>query len=246
MRSILRFFGVLLVIGTVLPAAGQGARPQFRPAVFVTGPNSLVNRIDVKELLSKGQKRGAVQFGVGVGTNGNTAEAWTYRAMPGSEALAEEVLKQLNGSKFTPAIYDHQPVTVLLYGTVIFDPDEKPHLRIFLNQDPQHIKEANDFIGPQPVFGADSKFAGLHLPEEIPVAIEGVVEVQLRVDAKGNLQELNVTGEDPPLLGFRDSVMADFTGAKFVPAFRDGDAVEATCIMSVCYKPVGVNVGQDQ
>jgi hypothetical protein len=156
------------------------------------------------------------------------------------------VLKQLPGSKFAPAIYNHQPVVVLLYGTVIFDPDAQPNLHIFLNQDPQQIKEGNDFIGPQPVFGGDSKFSGLHMPEAIPVAVEGVVELQLRVDTTGNLQELHVTGEDPPLLGFRDSALVDFRDAKFIPAFRDGDATEVKCTLAVCYKPVGVNVGQEE
>ena len=244
MRRILRVS--VLLIAAALPVAAQSARPQFRPAVLVTGPNSLVNRIDTKELLSKGQKDGAVQFGATVGPDGQASEVWTYHAMPGCEALEQEVLKGLDGSKFTPPIYNHQPVTVLLYGTVVFDADIKPYLRIFLNQDPRELQEANDFIGPQPVVGGDSAFTGLNVPKEIPVAVEGVVELRLSVDVKGNLLELDVTGENPPLLGFRESVLSDFKGAKFIPAFRSGDATESKCVVSVCYKPVGVNPGQEE
>lgn len=245
MRSIHRSLGIFFLAAAALPAAGQTARPQFRPSVLPTGPTSIINRIDVKDLLSKGQKDGAVQFSATVSPNGDATEAWTYHAIPGSEALEREVLQRLEGAKFTPAIYNHQPVAVLLYGTVIFVAEEKPHLRILLNQDPQEIKEANDFIGPQPVIGGDSRFTGLHPPEEIPVMIKGVVELQLGVDAKGNLQELRVSGEDPPLLGFRDSALADLKDAKFIPAFRNGDLTESKCAMSICYRAAEFEVSLD-
>ena len=237
---------LLLIVGLALSAAAQQARPQFRPAVLGSGKDSLINRIDVKDLTAKGQKGGAVQFGVVVQSDGKSGEAWTYRAMPDCQALEKEVLQQLPGAKFTTPLYNHQPVAVVLYGTVIFNPDDVPHLRIFLNQDPAYIRKASDFIGPQPVIGADSDFTGLHMPPEIPVALEGVVEIKIHVDAKGGLHELLITGEDPPLLGFRQSVEKDFEGAKFIPAFLDGDAVDTTCTLSVCYKPVGVQPGSEQ
>jgi hypothetical protein len=237
MRSFPRLLVLFVLVSVSATARGQAPRPQFRPAVFATGPNSLVNLIDVAELLKNGQKDGAVQFGATVGPDGESGEVWTYRHMPGSEGLEAEVLKCLRDTRFTPPIYDHQPVTVMLYGTVIFGTNSKPHLRIFLNQDPDEIKAESDFIGPQPVIGADSKFKGLNVPEGLPVAVEGVVDMQLIVDEKGNL---NVLLEDPPLLGFADSVLTDFRDAKFIPAFRDGDAAESKCIVSVCYKPVGV------
>jgi hypothetical protein len=228
------------------PVATPPARPQFRPAVLSTGPKSLVNLIDSKALLSNGQKDGAVQFAVVIGSHGEATEAWVYRAMPGSKALEDEVLKKIGDSRFTPPIYEHQPVSVILYGTVVFDAEDAPHVKILLNQDPNEIKAANDFVGPQPVIGADSRFNGLHVPKDVPVALECIVELMLRVDANGRMLEFAVTGEDPPLLGYRQSAEADFEGAKFIPAFRDGDATESTSFMSLCYKPVGVNPGGDE
>jgi hypothetical protein len=228
------------------PAATPPARPQFRPAVLSTGPKSLVNLIDSKALLSKGQKDGAVQFAVVIGSHGEATEAWVYRAMPGSKPLEDEVLKKLGDSRFTPPVYEHQPVSVILYGTVVFDAEDAPHVKILLNQDPNEIKAGNDFIGPQPVIGGDSHFNGLHVPKDVPVALECIVELMLRVDANGKMLEFAVTGEDPPLLGYRQSAEADFEGAKFIPAFRDGDATESRSFMSLCYKPVGVNPGGDE
>lgn len=225
---------------TPTSAPQAAARPQFRPAVLRTGPDSLVNRIDVKGLLAKGQKDGAVKFAASVDQAGAPGEVWTYHAMPGSEALAEEVLKRLREAKFTPPIYNHQPVTVVLSGMVIFEAEDAPHLRIFLNQDPEEIKVASDFIAPQPVIGADSAFQGLNAPESLPVAIEGVIDIEVLVDAKGNMQKMILVAEDPPLLGFREAVVKDFKGAKFIPAFRDGDPAESSSVLSVCYKPVGL------
>jgi hypothetical protein len=239
MRGLARFLTFAFSLALVLSAAAQG-RPQFRPAVLATGPDSLVNRIDIAALRKKQQQDGAVKFAATVSPDGLAGEIWTYHAMPGCEELDKEVLKALERAKFTPPIYNHQPVTTMLYGTVVWDLEDPPHVRVLLNQDPEEIKAASDFIGPQPVIGGDSKFKGLHLPEALPVAIEGVVDVALHVDEKGQLRGLDVLVQDPPLLGFGESVIEDFRGAKFIPAFRDGDLEASTSIMSICYKPIGV------
>ncbi len=240
MRGPIRFLTFALSLVVVLSAAAQTQRPQFRPAVLATGPDSLVNRIDAQALRKKQQKDGAVKFAATVAPHGVAGEYWTYHAMPGCEELDREVLQALGRAKFTPPIYNHQPVTVVLYGTVVWDLEDPPHVRVLLNQDPEEIKAASDFIGPQPVIGADSKFKGMNVPEGLPVAIDGVVDVGLRVDEKGQMTGFEVLVEDPPLLGFGEAVVEDFRGAKFIPAFRDGDPQASVSIMSVCYKPIGV------
>ncbi|HEV3409150.1 MAG TPA: energy transducer TonB, partial [Chthoniobacterales bacterium] len=205
-----------------------------------TGPDALVNRIDAQALRKKQQKDGAVKFAATVSPDGSAGEYWTYHAMPGCEELDKELLRALGQAKFTPPIYNHQPVTVVLYGTLVWDLEDPPHVRVLLNQDPEEIKAASDFIGPQPVMGGDSKFKGMNLPEALPVAIEGIVDVALDVDEKGHLRGFQVLVEDPPLLGFGEAVIEDFGGAKFIPAFRDGDPEASVSVMSVCYKPIGV------
>lgn len=238
MRRIVPFLSLLFFLGVAVVAHGQGARPQFRPAVLKSGAESLVNRINVEELLQKGQKDGAVMFCAAVSKTGEVANSWTYRGTPGTDELEQEIVKQLQTVKFTPAIYNHQPVDVLLFATVVFS-DAKPHLRILLNQDPKELKEANDFIGPQPVVGGDSKFSGLHLPPaSTPVMLTAFVGLEIQVDARGNLKQLQALNEEPPLLGFADAALSDFRDAKFIPAFRDGDPTEIQTILPVCYKPL--------
>jgi hypothetical protein len=215
----------------------SAARPQFRPAVLVSGRDSLVNRINVDELLKKGQKDGAVQFSAMITADGSPEDIAVYHALPNCEALEQEVQKQLTGAKFTPPIYQYQRVKALLYGTVLFDADATPHLRVFLNQDPRAIEGGTDFIAPQPVVGGDSKFTGLHTPQTLPVKITGVVTLVLQVNTKGEMLAAGVSNEEPPLLGLAEAVAADFEGAKFIPAFRDGDLIDSESITSLCYTP---------
>jgi TonB family protein len=247
-------FGILCLIGFLLgvdiasaqtPKAASPtpkptpALPEFRPALVGTGPDALINRIDTADLIKKGQKDAAVMFSCLVAPTGNIARSGAYRGTKGSELLERELLKRLGNAKFVPAIYNHQPVIAIFYGTVTFAVvNGKPRLRIFDNQQLEELKKESDFIDPQPYVGPDSKFTGIHYPETgTSVQVTGVVELALNVDARGNLKSMEVVSEEPPLLGFGDAAISDFTGAKFIPAFRNGQPVESSVKIPVFYKP---------
>jgi hypothetical protein len=213
--------------------------PEFRPALIGTAPNSLINTIDTADLIKKGQKEAAVMFSCLVAPTGNVVRSGAYRGTRGSELLEQELLKRLAAAKFVPAIHNHQPVIAVFYGTVKFaSVNGKPRLRIFANQQLQEVDKESDFIDPQPYVGGDSKFTGLHYPETgSTVAVTGAVDLALSVDAKGNLKNIQVLSEEPPLLGFADAALSDFEGAKFIPAFRSGNPVECNVKIPVFYKP---------
>src|SRR5213595_3475207 len=214
--------------------------PEFRPALIGTAPNSLINTMDTADLIKKGQKEAAVMFSCLVAPTGDVVRSGAYRGgTHGSELLEQELLKRLGTAKFIPAIHNHQPVIAVFYGTVKFAVvNGKPRLRIFANQQFEEVDKETDFIDPQPYVGQDSKFNGLHYPETgSTVAVTGVVELALNVDAKGNLTNLQVLSEEPPLLGFGGAALSDFSGAKFVPAFRNGQPVESSVKIPVYYKP---------
>src|SRR5882757_9986198 len=215
------------------------ALPEFRPALIGTAPNSLINTIDTSGLIKKGQKEAAVMFSCLVAPTGDVVRSGAYRGTRGSELLEQELLKRLVTAKFIPAIHNHQPVIAVFYGTVKFAvANGKPRLRIFANQQLEEVDKETDFIDPQPYVGLDSKFTGLHYPETgSTVAVTGVVELALSVDAKGNLTNLEVLSEEPPLLRFGDTALTDFGDAKFIPAFRDGKPVESNVKIPVYYKP---------
>lgn len=215
--------------------------PEVRPALIGTGPNSLINTIDTADLIKKGQKEAAVMFSCLVAPTGQVVTSGAYRGTLGSEPLEQELLKRLATARFAPAIHNHQPVIAVFYGTVKFAVvNGKPRLRIFANQQLDQLDKESNFIDPQPYVGQDSKFTGIRYPETgSTVAVTGVVELALNVDAQGNLESMQVQSEEPPLLGFGHAAISDFSGAKFIPAFRDGKPVESTVKIFVYYKPSG-------
>jgi TonB family protein len=240
------FFALLLSAALALaqtPKPGSPSPtpklPDVRPALVGTAPNSLINAMDTADLIKKGQKEAAVMFSCLVAPTGQIVTSGAYRGTIGSEALEQELLKRLATTRFIPAVHNHQPVIAVFYGTVKFAVvNGKPRLRIFANQQVNEVDKETDFIEPQPYVGQDSKFTGLHYPETgSTVALTGVVELALNVDAKGNLTNLQVLSEEPPLLGFGDAALSDFTGAKFIPAFRNGQPVESNVKIPVYYKP---------
>jgi TonB family protein len=213
--------------------------PEVRPALIGTAPNSLINTIDTAELIKKGQKEAAVMFSCLVAPTGQIVHSGAYRGTRGSELLEQELLKRLATARFTPAIHNHKQVIAIFYGTVKFAVvNGKPRLRIFANQQLEELDKETDFIDPQPYVGEDSQFTGLHYPQTgSTVAVTGVVELALKVDAKGDLTNMQVLSEEPPLLGFGNAALSDFNGAKFIPAFRNGKPVECNVKIPLYYKP---------
>jgi len=213
--------------------------PLYRPALLGTGPTAVINLIDTQDLIKKGQKDGSVMFRCSVTKTGEIANTWTYRGTPESLLLEQELVRRLDQALFIPAVYNHQTVHALFFGTVTFAiVNGKPRLRIFANQEAAELKQESDFIGPQPFVGADSKFEGLHYPDDILEAtISGLVELAMKIDAVGNLKDLQVVSEYPPLVGFRRAASEDFRVAKFIPAFRDGQPVECSITLPVYYEP---------
>jgi hypothetical protein len=238
--------GLLLSAGLALaqtPKPGSPSPsptlPEVRPALIGTAPNSLVNTIDTADLIKKGQKEAAVMFSCLVAPTGEVVRSGAYRGTVESELLEQELLKRLATGRFIPAVHNHQPVIAIFYGTVKFAVvNGKPRLRIFANQQLTEVDKETDYIDPQPYVGQDSKFTGLHYPDTgSTVAVTGVVELALNVDAKGNLKNIEALSEQPPLLGFGDAARTDFDGAKFIPAFRNGQPVESNVKIPIYYKP---------
>ena len=225
---------------TASPVATAAQLPQFRPALLGAGPASVINRMDTAGLIRDGQKDGAISFSCSVRKTGEIANVWTYRGTPDSTLLERELVKCLDTAVFVPAIYNRQTVHALFFGTVVFKVvDGKPRLRIFANQEPEELKKESDFIGPQPFIGPGSKFEGLHYPNDsLTSELSGIVELAVKVDATGNMKELKIISETPPLAGFRRAAAEDFRVASFIPAFRDGKPVECSVTLPVYYEPL--------
>lgn len=228
------------------PSVQSNGLPMFRPVLIGQGPSSLINRIDEQDLVRKGQKDALVMFVCAVKKDGEVEWSATYGATPDSDFLKQELQKRISPAanpRFIPAVHDHQLVNAIYYGTVTFRiVNGKPRLRIFSNQEAGELEKEHDFIGPQPFSGGGSGFTGFNYPqlESGRLQVDGKVELKLKIDATGNLQEINVVSEEPPLLGFGDAALKDFKDAKFIPAFRDGKPVECEVTLPVFYKATGL------
>jgi len=230
---------------SVTPSGELAALPMYRPILLGQGPKSLIDRIDTQDLIKKGQKDALIMFNCAVRKDGSVEWIATYRGTPDSDLLKQELQKRLSPAsdpRFIPAVYNHRLVDAIYYGTVTFAVvDGKPRLRIFSNQEAEELANEHDFIGPQPFFGNESKFTGFHYPppEAARVQVDGIVELKMRIDATGNLQEIKALSEKPPFLGFADAALADFKNARFIPAFRDGKPVACDVTLPVFYKAAG-------
>jgi hypothetical protein len=228
-------FGQTIDVKTVK----QSDTPAFRPILLGKGPNTLINRIDTQSLIKGGQKDAMVMFTCFVSKTGKMMESALYRPTEHSELLQQELKKRLVDAEFIPAIYNHIPVDAVYYGTVTFVVvnGQAPRLRIFSNQEYPELKKESDFIGPQPVFGEGSHFAGFHYPPaaaaQVPVA--GIADIQVRVDDKGNLEWMSVVGEHPPLIGFGAQGLVDLDGAKFIPGFVEGKPIACEVTLPLYY-----------
>jgi len=227
------------------PSAQAAQLPMYRPVLLGQGPNALINRIDEQGLVRKGQKDTLIMFMCAVRKTGELEWSATYRGTPDSDFLKQELQKWISPAsnpRFIPAVYNHQPVDAIYYGAVTFRVvNGKPRLRIFSNQEATELEKEHDFIGPQPFFGSESGFMGFHYPpaETARVQVDGMVELKMKIDATGNLQEIKVVSEEPPFLGFGDAALADFKNAKFIPAFREGKPVACEVTLPVFYKAAG-------
>jgi len=232
----------IVILGLSLACVRAEDIPIFRPALIGSGPDAIINRLDTKALIAKGQKDAAIMFSCAIDKEGTVLASTAYRGTPESKLLETEVLRCLTNAKMIPAIYKKQNVGVFYYGTATFSVLQgKPRLRIFANQETEELKREADFVGPQPVIGGDSQFTGLHYPSDpTAVRVHGVVEVALNISAAGEMQGINVTTEDPPFLGFASLAVEDFTGARFIPAFRNGKPAACQITLPLHYLPGAV------
>ena len=183
----------------------HAAEPRFRPALIGNGPNALINLIDTKKLMEKGQRDGLLLFTCLVPVNGRVRYYFTYRTTPGSKLLKEEVGTALLRSHFIPAIYNGERTEVLVIGTVVLlVADGKPHLRIYMNQNHDDVSKGNDFVAPQLVANSPDWAAGRYHPAAYKAAVNmqnAWIGLSITADANGNQKDLRISVEEPAGFG---------------------------------------------
>lgn len=223
---------------SLAPSPSPAGTPiKFRPILMSTGPTGLINEVDRLSLAEQNPNPEAVMFYCVVNKKGKVVSSAVYREVPGSEPLLRQIRNHVENSSFMPALYNSKPVDAIYYGAAIFSVLQgRPRFRIFSNQETAELTAENDFIGPQPVYGGESKFLGLHYPKKADEKTNGIAELNLQVDQEGNLERISVVYEYPADGGFGEAALADFKDAKFVPAFRNGEPVACSIRLPVYYQ----------
>jgi hypothetical protein len=210
----------------------RAAEPRFRPALVGNGPNALINLIDTKRLVEKGQRDGLLMFTCWVRVDGRVTDYFVYRTTPGSKLLKREVGTALLRSHFVPALYDGHRTEVMIIGTVVLIvTDSTPHLRIYMNENHDDVARGNDFIAPQLVANSPDWGAVRYHPAAYKAAVNGKntwVVLSVATDANGNQKDLKVSAEEPQGFGIGVAAKDMFPTARWVPGFRNGHPVECT------------------
>src|SRR5437667_3864418 len=105
------------------PSTPAAELPMFRPVLIGLGPTALINRIDEQDLIREGQKDALIMFMCAVKKDGGVEWSATYRGTPDSDFLKQELQKRISPAvnpRFIPAVFNHQPVDAIYYGTVAF------------------------------------------------------------------------------------------------------------------------------
>ncbi len=213
--------------------------PETRPALLGEGPKSLVNLIDTNRLMQRGQKDAAIHFSCSVGPSGDAYAPVTYGRSPDSLALANEFIAECRRATFLPAVFHSKPISSMIEGTIIYGiVGNKPHLRIFLNQEPEHLKSGDDFIAPQLVSSWGDEFRGFKPP---PAAgrHSANLRMQLDFDNTGKLLHSRVTFDSTPGMGFEAEIMKEIGKAHFLPGYFRGTPTACSVNWVVIFSGAG-------
>ena len=208
-----------------LASNGSAQPTDARPAILVAGPKSLINVLDAQRIMKRGQKDAVVSFSLGITSWGDPAGMLTYQGSPDSKILSQELLDQADRAKFIPARYAGQPAGAIVNGTLVFAiVNGTPRLRLFLNQDREHLKRGDDFVAPQwiiPINATTKWFdSDRYYREE-----GGMVAARINVDAHGKLQSSKVMRVHPSGAPFGMEVAKHIGAIVFSPAYLNGRPV---------------------
>jgi hypothetical protein len=217
--------------------------PDMRPALVGSGSNSLVNLISTKHLMERGVQHGALYFMARVDPNGYPAYSKVWGTTKGLEPLRDEVTERLAEARFIPAVYKHQHVYAWFYGTLAFSVvDNKPHLRIFANQEPSELEKESDFIAPQEIWlpGKIYDTAKWKTPYGTWSTEDqgGAAVLLLSIDASGHIKNVQVEKVDPPdRKSYAEESVKRVEEWLCLPAYRNGKPVDSTTHFKYFFVP---------
>ena len=236
-RGVVPVFGVSFIIGLACVvsnfACAQGCC-NVRPAMIASGGDSVAACLHYPPKAKARKDEAAIPFYCEVGANGKPA----FISLFGPEDKTEfrvALLKALDNGRFQPAISGGKAVPVLLGGTAFFMfRDNAPIIAISLSTaDKEKTAALGNYIQPQ-MLSTNLEFRrklwhAQHGPDIHPLMgvspVHAGAAVLAQVDAQGNLVSTKIVAESRPGAGYGALLVRGFQGAKFIPAFSDGQPV---------------------
>jgi hypothetical protein len=230
----------IFLIAATFSVRGESL-PDMRPALVGSAPSSIVNIIDTQKLMKSGMQHGAVYFSCWVRPSGSTLYNFIWGETDGADALRQELKLKLQRSYFIPAVWQGHNVYGYFIGTATFNvgTDGKPHVRVYANQEKSELAEGRDFIAPQVIYLPTRKYEWFKFPrgswatEEKPA----LVELELKIDAGGQLKDARVIKEDPAGTGLGEYFLKEARQNVFLPAYRNGKPVDSTTHPTLIFIP---------
>ncbi len=235
------FFGSTLLL--LISGMALRAEPEMRPALLGQHPHALQNLIKTDALLKRGQGDAIVLFSCAISPLGDAYALQLYRATPGSEMLKEELKGRFNQAQFQPALYRGVNQFVYVSGTVVFKAGAQPHLRIYLHQEEDLMKQGVDFIAPQMMFAlaGNTKWKSIYWPPGAP-GHEGVALLRLSVSGEGLVTAAKVKYEHPAGLHFGAAAIDPIYDARFLPGYRQGKPCACSFDLPIVFSGPGVQM----
>jgi hypothetical protein len=236
-----RTFSIIIALALAPPIYGENL-PDMRPALVGSGPRALVNVIDTQELVRKEVAHGAVFFMCVVSPQGVPIRSQVYGGTPDANELRAVVRKILPQARFVPAVYHHRNIEALFCGTVTFSVlNGKPHLRAYASQEKSELAEGTDFIAPQVISIPERNYDPAKYPEGSWWSEEtvGSVEIELTVDATGQLKDVRAINEKECGKRFAEFAVYNVKGGTYLPAYRNGRPVASTTHFTYVFFPRG-------
>lgn len=232
-------YSLPLCIVLVLLSANQSFAQQLRPAVMEPGPHALINLIDGPGLLKRGQGDAIVRFDFFVNRSGQAGWVDTFMRSNNSDKFARELIDKTERSAWIPAVWHGEKVWSIVSATGIFAViNGQPKVRVYLNQEEEHLKKGDDFISPQPVFSYKDKFQGFYDADE--GRYSGMVAVKLQLDNTGKVLGATPTATQGMAgRGFLKSIEERIHNLLFIPAFSHGAPVASTTTWNLPHRGYG-------
>lgn len=231
----LRITGFLLIMGSL--ASAQAAN---KPATIGQGPDSVAMQLHYPAKEKAARKQGAVKFYCEVSPQG---EAGHISTLCGKDQgrFAKAVEFALRHGRFTPALVNGQPTSVMLGGTVLFtEASGQPTIAVSLaTAETDRIAFMSNYVQPQ-MIDTDALFRrklwAMRDKYTLRHGAHPGAVVIVHVDAQGKAVSKKIVTETPRD-GGRGRLLLDLIDQeKFIPALSNGQPVAGDYEMAVDFE----------